>query len=261
MDKHIMTSEQKFTEETVLWVKKHSPKHLTFAITRPESYRFAAGQFARLGFRVGEGYIWRAYSVTSAEYDDVLAFFVILIENGDISAHFAKIQEGDTILLDKTAQGFFMPQRFPDGRDLIMLSTGSGIAPFLSMLHQPEIWQRFDTLALAHCVSHRSDLIFNDEIAQFAEHPLVGEYFARLRFVPMTTRENDAETLHFRLPESLRNGSLAQAFGLDFDKAHSRFMICGNPEMVQDTFKTLLDMGFAMHRNKLAGQIILENGF
>ncbi|MCG7656827.1 ferredoxin--NADP reductase [Wielerella bovis] len=256
-----MINEQKFTEEKIVWVKQHSPKHLTFAITRPENYRFAAGQFSRLGFREGEGYIWRAYSVTSAEYAEELEFFVILIEDGAMSRYFAQIQAGSTVLLDKTAQGFFMPQRFPDGGDLIMLSTGSGIAPFLSMLQQPEIWQRFDTLALVHSVSYQSDLIFNNFIAKLSEHPLVGEYVEKLRFVPITTRENDAETLHFRLPESLKNGSLAQALGLEFSREHSRFMICGNPEMVQDTFKTLLEQGFAMHRNKLAGQIILENGF
>ena len=256
-----MTSEQKYTEETILWVKHHTPKHITFATTRPKSYRFAAGQFARLGFTEGTGYIWRAYSITSAEYDDVLEFFVILIEDGAMSARFSHIQAGDSILLDKNAQGFFLPQRFPDGRDLIMLSTGSGIAPFLSMLHQPEIWQRFDTLALAHSVSYNNDLIFNDYIAQLSKHPLISEYHPKLRFVPITTRETDSEHLHFRLPESLKNGSLAQAFGLRFDKEHSRFMICGNPEMVNDTFKTLLEQGFTMHRNKLAGQIILENGF
>lgn len=256
-----MTSEQKFSEETILWVKRHSPKHLTFAMTRPEHFRFAAGQFARLGFPEGAGYIWRAYSVTSAEYDEVLEFFVVLIEGGPMSARFEQIQAGSTILLDKTAQGFFMPERFPDGRDLIMLATGSGIAPFLSMLQQPEIWQRFDTLALAHSVSYNTDLIFNDFIAKLAEHPLVGEFHAKLRFVPITTRETDDIHLHFRLPESLKNGSLAQAFALEFNPEHSRFMICGNPEMVQDTFKTLLEQGFAMHRNKLAGHIILENGF
>lgn len=256
-----MNSEQKFTAEKILWVKRHSPKHLTFAMTRPESFRFSAGQFARLGFTEGEGYIWRAYSVTSAEYDEVLEFFVILIEGGAMSARFAEIQAGDTILLDKTAQGFFLPERFLDGHDLIMLSTGSGIAPFLSMLHQPAIWQRFDTLALAHSVSYNNDLIFNDYIENFAEHPLVGEFYSKLRFVPITTRETDSKYLHFRLPESLNNDSLARAFRLEFSKERSRFMICGNPDMVQDTFKTLLDKGFAMHRNKLAGQIILENGF
>lgn len=178
-----------------------------------------------------------------------------------MSAHLANIQAGDTILLDKSAQGFFMPERFVDGRDLIMLSTGSGIAPFISILQQPEIWQRFDTLALAHSVSHNRDLIFNDFIAELNEHPLVSEWTDKLRFTALTTRENDGQNLHFRLPESLKNGSLAKSFQLTFTPAHSRFMICGNPNMVQDTFKTLLEQGFAMHRNKIPGHIILENGF
>ncbi|MDO4433914.1 MAG: ferredoxin--NADP reductase [Alysiella sp.] len=253
---------EKFTEERILWVKRHSTKHLTFAITRPESYRFSAGQYSRLGFRVGEkGYIWRAYSVTSAEYAETLEYFVILIENGPISAHFAEIQAGDTILLDKTALGFFLPERFPNGRDLIMLATGSGIAPFLSILQQPEIWQRFEYLALVHSVSYSNDLIFNQNIAHLAEHPLVGEYFNKLRFVPITTRESDANLLHERLPESLRNGSLMTRLNLVFTPERSRFMICGNPEMVKDTFQALLEQGFTMHRNKIPGQIMMENGF
>lgn len=256
-----MTAENKYTEQTVLNVVRHSPKHLTFSISRPEGYRFAAGQFSRLGLPEGNGFIWRAYSVISAEYADTLDYFVVLIDDGPMSARFAELKAGDTVLLDKTAQGFFLPERFADGRDLIMLATGSGIAPFLSILQQPEIWQRFDTLALAHSVSHYPDLIFNDSIAALAEHPLVGEYFDKLRFVPVTTRETDGGSLHFRLPESLQNGSLSQAFGLPFSVEHSRFMICGNPKMVEDTFKTLLDMGFAMHRNKIPGQIMMENGF
>ncbi|WP_304334475.1 FAD-binding oxidoreductase, partial [Conchiformibius steedae] len=127
-----MSAAEKFTEETVLWVKRHSAKHLTFAITRPESYRFSAGQFSRLGVREGAGFLWRAYSVISAEYAETLEYFVVLIDGGPMSAHLAQLQAGDTLLLDKTAQGFFLPERFPDGQDLIMLSTGSGIAPFLS---------------------------------------------------------------------------------------------------------------------------------
>ena len=116
--------ENKYTTEQILWVKHHSPTHITFATTRPESYRFAAGQFARLGFTQDAGYIWRAYSITSAEYADTLEFFAILIPDGEMSAKLAAMQAGDSILLDKTAQGFFLPERFPDGNDLIMLCTG-----------------------------------------------------------------------------------------------------------------------------------------
>ena len=136
--------EAKYTEETVLWVKRHTPKLITFAISRPEAYRFAAGQFSRLGFPDGEGFVWRAYSVVSAEYADTLEYFAVLIPGGAMSEKFAAMKAGDTILLDKAATGFLLPERFPDGSELVMLCTGSGIAPFLSILEQPEIWQRFE---------------------------------------------------------------------------------------------------------------------
>lgn len=252
---------QKYTEETVLWVKHHTSKHLSFAITRPEHYRFNAGQFARLGFREGNGYIWRAYSMTSAEYADHLEYFAILIENGPMSAHFAKMKAGDPILLDKTAQGFFLPERFPDGKELIMLATGSGIAPFLSIIQQPEIWQRFPKLVLAHSVSYQQELIFNEFIHSLANHPLLSEYSHQLTFIPITTRETNSFTLHNRLPELLKNHQLSQACQFTFTTQNSRFMLCGNPQMVQDTFKTLLELGFSMHRNKTPGQIMMENGF
>lgn len=253
--------EAKFTEETVLWVKQHTPKLMTFAISRPEAYRFSAGQFSRLGFRDGEGYIWRAYSVVSAEYADTLEFFAVLIEEGPMSAKFAEMKAGDTILLDKNATGFLLPERFPDGKDLVMLSTGSGIAPFLSILEQPEIWQRFERLVLVHSVSHTDELIFNDRIAVLAEHPLIEEYFAKLHFVPLTTREAGGVLSMQRIPELLKNGALEQHLGFAFNQADTRFMICGNPAMVKDTFQALLDLGYAMHRNRIPGQIMMENGF
>ncbi|MFP5075004.1 ferredoxin--NADP reductase [Neisseria sp. WLZKY-1] len=253
--------EAKFTEETVLWVKHHTPKLITFAISRPESYRFAAGQFSRLGFHEGEGYIWRAYSVVSAEYADTLEYFAVLIQDGPMSARFARMKAGDTILLDKAATGFLLPERFADGRELVMLCTGSGIAPFLSILEQPEIWQRFDRLVLAHSVSHSDELIFNGRIAALREHPLVGEHAAKLTFIPVLTRETSGARLYKRLPELLKNGSLAEAAGFPFTQENTRFMLCGNPEMVKDTFQALLGMGFAMHRNRIPGQILMENGF
>lgn len=253
--------EAKYTEETVLWVKHHTPKLITFAISRPEAYRFAAGQFSRLGFRDGEGFIWRAYSVVSAEYADTLEYFAVLIQDGPMSAKLAQLQEGDTLLLDKSATGFLLPERFPDGRDLIMLCTGSGIAPFLSILEQPDIWQRFERLALVHSVSYANELIFNDRITALKAHPLIEDYFHKLHFIPLTTREPGGILHGQRLPELLKNGKLAQALNIELTTENSRFMICGNPAMVKDTFQALLDLGFSMHRNRIPGQIMMENGF
>ncbi|KLT73537.1 ferredoxin-NADP reductase [Neisseria arctica] len=253
--------EAKYTEETVLWVKQHTSKLITFAITRPDTYRFSAGQFSRLGFRDGEGFIWRAYSVVSAEYADTLEYFAVLIEGGPMSAKLAQMQAGDTVLLDKNATGFLLPERFSDGRELIMLCTGSGIAPFLSILEQPEIWQRFERLVLVHSVSYADELIFNERIAELKSHPLIEDYFHKLFFVSLTTREEGGMLHGKRLPEWLKNGGLEKVLGFTFTQAESRFMICGNPEMVKDTFQALLDLGFSMHRNRVPGQIMMENGF
>lgn len=195
---------EKYTEETILWIKRHTPKLMTFAISRPASYRFSAGQFSRLGIRDGAGFLWRAYSVLSAEYADTLEYFAVLIEDGAMSRHFEHMQPGDTLLLDKTATGFLLPGRFQDGRDLIMLSTGSGIAPFLSMLQQPELWQRFEHIALVHSVSYANELIFNHALASLAEHPLIGEYAGQFRFQAVVTREKVADALSLRLPELLK---------------------------------------------------------
>ena len=253
--------EAKFTEETVLWVKQHTPKLMSFAITRPKTYRFSAGQFSRLGFRDGEGFIWRAYSIVSAEYADTLEYFVILVENGAMSKLLAQMQAGQTILLDKTAFGFLLPERFTDGEDLVMLSTGSGIAPFLSMLQQPTLWERFTHIGLVHSVSYAKELVFQEYITGLSQHPLLAERITKLKWQPVVTREIVEGALSQRVPALIQNGHLATGLQLEFSPQHTRFMLCGNPTMVADTFKTLLSMGYTMHRNKVPGHIVMENGF
>lgn len=252
---------EKFSEQTVLWVKRHSDKLITFSISRPAAYRFAAGQFSRLGFKHGNGFIWRAYSIMSPEYADTLDYFAVLIPDGEMSEYLNNLKSGDTVLLDNNATGFFLPQRFVDGKQLVMLSTGSGIAPFLSHIRQPEIRSRFEKIVLTHSVSYSNDLIFSGSLNNgLADDPLVGEFHSQFLYLPITTREN-GNGLHARIPELLRNGQLEQACGFNFNKTDTRFMICGNPQMVEDTLHALKELGYQMHRNKTAGEIIVENGF
>lgn len=256
------TSEQeKFSQQKVLWVKRYGDKLMTFAIDRPSTYRFSAGQFSRLGFHQENGYVWRAYSVMSPEYAENLEYIAVLIPNGPMSQKLAQLQAGDHILLDKTATGFLLPDRFADGEELVMLATGSGIAPFLSQIQQAELWTRFKRIIITHCVRQENDLIFSDLINDLSNHPLVGKFAKNLCYLPIVTGEKITGILHHRLPELLRNGSLAAAAQTEFSANKTRFMICGNPQMVQDTFQELLKMGFAMHRNRLPGQILMENGF
>lgn len=252
---------EKFSQQTVLWVKRHSDKLMTFAISRPAAYRFAAGQFSRLGFQDKDGFIWRAYSIMSPEYADTLDYFAVLIQNGEMSEYLNKLKAGDTVLLDNNATGFFLPQRFVDGKQLVMLSTGSGIAPFLSHIRQPEIRSRFEKIVLTHSVSYANDLIFSGTLQNgLADDPLVGEFHQQFQYIPITTRET-GNGLHKRIPELLKSGQLENACGFEWTKQDTRFMVCGNPQMVEDTLHALKELGYQMHRNRQKGEVIVENGF
>lgn len=256
----IFMNTEKFTHEKVLWVKRHTDKLMTFAISRPAAYRFSAGQFSRLGLNLNGTTIWRAYSIMSPEYAEHLEYIAVLIPNGDMSLCFQNMQENNCIYLDKNATGFLLPQRFADGRDLVMLSTGSGIAPFLSQLNQINLWQRFEHIVLVHSVSHTDELIFSGRLQQLSSHPLVGEYAHRLTYIPITTQDNGG-MLHQRIPYLLSNGTLSRTCQIDFNPQDTRFMICGNPSMVEDTYSALKQLGFTMNRNRTPGQILMENGF
>ncbi len=255
-----MNQEQKYTTETVLQVTRYTEKHLSFTTTRPKSFRFSAGQFARLGVASAPG-LWRAYSMVSAEYDDYLEFFVVLIPGGPFSVHLQTLKIGDELLLEKNANGFFLPERFQDGKSLLMLCTGSGLAPFLSIIKQSVIWQRFEKLALVHSVSFANELVYQDSIKEIISNPFLQEQGATLIYQPVLTQEQKPGCLTQRLPECIHSGLLEETLNWQFSKEETRFMICGNPQMITDTHKALTNLGFTLNRVRTPGQILLENGF
>lgn len=257
----ISIKNQKFTVETVLWAKYHTPKLLSFAMTRPENYRFRAGQFARLGVQQGEGFLWRAYSMLSAPHDTELSFYAVIVENGLFSQSLANLKAGSNLLLDKTAQGFLLPERFTSGRELVLISTGTGLAPFLSMLKEPYIWTQFAKIVLLHSVSHIAELSYQIEITQLSNHPLLADAKDQLIYQPVVTREPYPHALQKRVPELILDGALEARLGFVFTPETTRFMVCGNPAMVMSTHQALMRKGFALHRNKTPGQIVLENAF
>src|ERR1044071_6418608 len=129
----------KFTTETITDIRSWTPKLFSFRTTRYRGYRFSPGQFARLGVRKqtpeGEKIVWRAYSIVSADYDEFLEFYSIVVPGGEFTSTLADLHVGDEILIDKTTYGALPPARFVEGRDLRLLSTGTGLAPFISILH------------------------------------------------------------------------------------------------------------------------------
>src|SRR6478672_13152823 len=145
---------QKATQETVTAVHRWTDRLITFTTTKPAGYSFAAGQYARLGLQDDGGAIWRPYSMTSAPADEQLEFYGIIVAGGLFTSRLDKIQPGDPIWIERQVFGFMTPDRFTDGDDLWMLSTGTGIGPFIAMLRDPFVWTRFRNLVLVHCVRH-----------------------------------------------------------------------------------------------------------
>ena len=262
--------ESKYTRETITSLKVWVPgKLFSFTCTRPLGFRFTAGQFARLGVDntlqlSGEPeIIWRAYSMVSGPYDEQLEFFSIVVPDGAFTSHLSQLQVGSPIYIDKTNFGFLTTARFESGKDLWLLGSGTGLAPFLSILHDPHTWEQFDNIVLVHSARTAEELVYQDMINGFTEHPVLSELIQnvdkRFFYVPVVTREQLSNCLTERITTLLENGELSRHTGLLMNTTRSRFMICGNPEMVTDIRKILKSKGYSPARRNNPGEIAVEN--
>lgn len=262
--------EDKYTRETITSLKVWVPgKLFSFTCTRPTGFRFTAGQFARLGVDnllklPGEpDIIWRAYSMVSGPFDEHLEFFSIVVPDGAFTSHLSQLQVGSTIYIDKTNFGFLTTARFESGKDLWLLGSGTGLAPFLSILHDPQTWEQFENIVLVHSARTAEELVYQDMIKGFVEHPVFSELIddvkKRFFYVPVVTREKLENCLGERITTLLEKGLLAQHTGLPMSTERSRFMICGNPDMVTDIRKVLKNQGYSPARRNSPGEIAVEN--
>ena len=259
-----LSDTDKYSAERITEFHAWTPKLFSFNITRPTGYRFTPGQFARLGVSKPDGtQAWRAYSIVSADYDEHLAFYSIAVPDGEFTSVLAGMGVGSTVLLDKTPFGFLTTSRFTGGRDLWLLSTGTGIAPFISILHDLAVWEQYRHIVVVHCVRDANELVYRDTIAAFHTHEYFGEQLKaqpdKLKYIPVVTREPIAAMLNQRITTLIENGALEAAAGLTIDPIHSRVMLCGNPEMVTDTRKVLKARGLTVSRNAAPGNIAVEN--
>lgn len=243
----------------ILWRHVWNDHLLSIRIAREQNYGFVSGQFARIGLADDSGEItWRAYSIVSAPHEPFLEFFLVVLPEGKFSARVAKKNVGDNILLEKPAQGFLTLDRFKDGRDLWLIGTGTGLAPYISMLREPSTWTRFANIVVALSVRDAQDLAYIAEIEALAKSHRHGE--ARLSFVKSLTRDDQHDgVLHGRLTALTESGALERHAALAFDLDDSRFMLCGNPDMVEAMRALLKSRGFAMNRRLTPGHIIVEN--
>lgn len=248
---------EKFSLEKVLSVHRWTNTLFSFTMTRPAHFKFTAGQFARIGLKVGDELVVRAYSVVSSPFDETLEFFSIVVPEGKFTSNLQHLKVGDELYLEKISYGYLTLARYqlPLPQDLWLLATGTGLAPFLSMLQDFETWNKYEHINLVYSVRTQDELAYVDRIQEIAE--TFGEGHTGFKFIPIITRVPEA-VLHHRLPILIENGELERAAGLQLNPEISHVMLCGNPEMVEDTKEALKARGLTMNRRG-EGNIAVEN--
>jgi len=248
---------EKFSVEKVLSVHRWTPTLFSFTMTRPSHFKFTAGQFARIGLKVGDELVVRAYSVVSSPFDETLEFFSIVVPDGAFTSNLQHLKVGDELYLEKNPYGYLTLARYqqPLPHDLWLLATGTGLAPFLSMLQDFETWSNYQKINLVYSVRTADELAYVDRIQEIAE--TFGEGHNGFKFIPIITRDSSAP-LHERLPVLIENGKLEKAAGSGLNSATSHVMLCGNPQMVDDTKEALKRRGLTMNRRG-EGNIAVEN--
>ncbi|MFL9880553.1 ferredoxin--NADP reductase [Herbaspirillum rhizosphaerae] len=260
----------KATQESLISVHRWTDKLLTFRTTRPAGYRFTPGQFARLGLQVNGEMVWRAYSITSAETEDQLEYYAIIVPDGLFTSALDRLQPGDPVWVEKLSYGFMTPDRFTDGEDFWMLATGTGLGPYISILQQREVWQQFRNLILVHCVRHENELTYQEKFETLRADAAAQDLPAQLHVITMTTRDNAvdsadlaypaaADRLYGRITTALRDGTLEKKLGIGITAASSRLMVCGNPEMITEVRELLKERGLGPCRRAGGGQFITED--
>ena len=256
-----MSTNDKYTTQTITHVRPWTDSLFSFRTTRDQGYRFVPGQFARLGVKNEENgeIVWRAYSIASAAHDEHLEFFSVVVPNGAFTSRLSQLKEGDPLYVERKSYGFLTTDRFEAGRDLWMLATGTGLAPFLSILHDFETWEKYDNLVLVQSVRTQAELAYEDLIQSFDKSEYYAEFAHKLRYARIVTREPVPGTLRERVTKLLSNGVLEENIGVRLDHDRSRIMLCGNPEMVDDSRKILIDRGFRLSRRGEPGHLAVEN--
>lgn len=252
--------DEKFTRQTVTDILPITPNLFSFRCTRDDGFRFTAGQFARLGVRTERGnLVWRAYSMVSSPFDEFLDFFSIVVPGGEFTSVLSQLKVGDELLIEKQPQGFLTLDRFGDGRDLWMLATGTGVAPFLSILQDFAVWEKYERIVLVYSVRTEAELAYRDLLQELLAREYIAPHAHKLLFVPVVTREKVDGCLNQRITDLLDNGELEKAADLPITPEHSRLLICGNPEMVDDTRKMLRRRDLQLSMTRRPGQVAVEN--
>jgi ferredoxin/flavodoxin---NADP+ reductase len=249
--------------EKVLEVRHWNDTLFSFKATRDPSFRFENGHFVMLGLPVDGKPLLRAYSIVSANYEDHLEFLSIKVQDGPLTSRLQHLKPGDEILVGRKPTGTLVTSDLKDGKRLYMVGTGTGLAPFMSIIRDPETYERFEQVVLIHGVRLVSELAYSDYIRnELPKNEFFGEEVsAKLLYYPTVTREPYAN--RGRVNEVIESGRMAADLGIpQIDPSQDRFMLCGSPSMLTDFCGLLDSRGFAVSpRRGEPGDYVIERAF
>ena len=242
----------KWTSAKLVEKKVWAEGLFTLKIAAPDVNPFSPGQFLHLAIVEGEERTNRPYSVASPHGPEV-EFFIVLVEDGRLTPKLWALEVGDELEVSQRAAGSFTLAKTPDAKNLWLMSTGTGLAPYIAMLREAEAWERYEKIVVVHGVRHNSDFAYQEEFSEYTE-----KYGDRFAYVPVLSREDAPGTLRGRIPQVMESGQLEEAGGCKISKEDSAVLLCGNPAMLDEMEERLGHRGMIKHRKKEPGQIVLE---
>ncbi|HVW24738.1 MAG TPA: ferredoxin--NADP reductase [Polyangiaceae bacterium] len=249
-------------EEKVLSVHHWNDTLFSFTTTRNPGLRFRSGHFVMMGLEIEGRPLLRAYSLASAHYADHLEFYSIKVPDGPLTSRLSRIEPGDRVLVGRKPTGTLVLGNLSAGKRLYLLGTGTGLAPFMSIIRDPEVYERFDHVVVVHGVRTTSELGYSSYIrGELPRDELVGDDARRkLLYYPTVTRE--AFERRGRITHLIESGKLEADLGLPaLDPRDDRVMICGSPAMLRDTVNILEQRGFSEGSNREPGDYVVERAF
>ena len=251
-----------FYREKVLSVRHWTDTLFSFRATRDAGFRFQNGQFAMIGLEVDGRPLLRAYSMASANHEEELEFFSIKVQDGPLTSKLQKIREGDTILVGRKATGTLITDNLVPGKRLLLLSTGTGLAPFASLVKDPEVYDRYETIVLVHGCRQVAELAYGEDlVASLRDDELFGPLLAeKLLYYPTVTREpfrNRGRITDLITSNQLFNDIDQSPLDLETD----RIMMCGSPAMLEDLRKLFESRGFTEGSHSAPGHFVIEKAF
>ncbi|MBN9064634.1 MAG: ferredoxin--NADP(+) reductase [Rhizobiales bacterium 65-9] len=251
-----------FNQESVLSVHHWTDTLFSFTTTRAPSFRFANGQFAMIGLEVEGKPLMRAYSLVSSNYEDTLEFLSIKVPDGPLTSRLQHIRVGDPIIVGRKATGTLLIDNLTPGRNLYLIGTGTGLAPFMSLIKDAETYDRFERVVLVHGCRKVTELAYGERITEeLPRSDLIGELVSeKLIYYPTVTREPFRN--RGRITDLVTSGKLFADVGLPpLDREQDRMMLCGSPELLRDMRVILDERGFEEGSHAEAGEYVVEKAF